>query len=259
MDSKNTRDGSDSAATRLRLQRAEKAAEYAQQQLKDLNEENSQLRTAETEKALENDFLQRELLKMQREKNMALAQSVHREGKKVLHDLEANVLHDLEANVLQQPKRRATSPPYVFPSNAYISLTPSQSINDTPAPKRPKLTSSSRRTKIDPCLKCHVHGWSCDTEEPCINCEFAHKSSGCKRIMCKFYEKGLCKNGACKYAHKGDGYSYLVPYRKLKRDGLGLEEPAKIGQDSDEDEGENEETRVVRSIDGDDVEGVKLG
>jgi len=43
-------------------------------------------------------------------------------------------------------------------------------------------------------------------------------------------------------AHEGDGYSYLLPFQKLRRDKLGLEEPAderdgdETREDSDDDD-----------------------
>jgi hypothetical protein len=33
--------------------------------------------------------------------------------------------------------------------------------------------------------------------------------------MCKDYKAEACQNSECFYAHKGDGYSYLMPYHKL--------------------------------------------
>jgi hypothetical protein len=58
-------------------------------------------------------------------------------------------------------------------------------------------------------------------------------------MKCKQYDTGLCRNTKCKWAHQGDGYTYLVPYNKqLRRDGLGLVEPGKHPEtDSEELDG----------------------
>jgi hypothetical protein len=34
--------------------------------------------------------------------------------------------------------------------------------------------------------------------------------------MCKHYKKYTCSNRNCKFAHEGDGYTVLVPNRKIK-------------------------------------------
>jgi hypothetical protein len=34
--------------------------------------------------------------------------------------------------------------------------------------------------------------------------------------MWKYYKKDTCSNRSCKFAHEGDGYTVLVPNRKIK-------------------------------------------
>lgn len=35
--------------------------------------------------------------------------------------------------------------------------------------------------------------------------------------MCKHYKAGSCQDLECIYAHEGDGYLHLMPYRKLRQ------------------------------------------
>jgi hypothetical protein len=87
-------------------------------------------------------------------------------------------------------------------------------------------------TKIVKCAKCNVHGWECDTKEPCDNCCQRKKATKCKRVMCKDYELWACVNENCGFAHEKDGYSYLTPHIKLPRNELGHDEPSKPNSQS---------------------------
>jgi hypothetical protein len=60
-------------------------------------------------------------------------------------------------------------------------------------------------------------------------------------MRCKNYERGTCRNGACGYAHEGEGHNYLIPFQKLHRERLGLEEPATMRSGAGGDDGNEEE------------------
>jgi len=68
-------------------------------------------------------------------------------------------------------------------------------------------------------------------------------------MKCKKYEEGACKNVKCGFAHEGDGYAYLVEYRKVRRAkvgevGLGVERVVEDGVGEDGEDGDNEEGGV---------------
>jgi hypothetical protein len=34
--------------------------------------------------------------------------------------------------------------------------------------------------------------------------------------MCKYFRKNTCANMSCKFAHEDDGFTKLVPYRRIR-------------------------------------------
>jgi hypothetical protein len=104
-------------------------------------------------------------------------------------------------------------------SMAHASMTVPKNADDEcssashPSKKRLKGTYGN---KVVPCTKCYVGGRICDQGSPCMECFIRNKGTGCKRVMCKNYEKGACRRSKCLFAHEGDGYQYLTAHLKLK-------------------------------------------
>lgn len=63
-------------------------------------------------------------------------------------------------------------------------------------------------------------------------------------MRCKNFAKGTCQHRECTLAHEGDGYNYLIEFRKLHREKRGLVEPA-VERDMDDEEGDGESTLAV--------------
>jgi hypothetical protein len=118
---------------------------------------------------------------------------------------------------------------YIFDSSADNNASRSDDLLDPKAPKP---------TKVVQCVKCYIHGWKCDEDEPCRNCCLRKKKTNCKRMRCQHYASGACQDATCPFAHEGDGYTYLNAYRKLHQDRLGIEELGACDIDipSDEDD-----------------------
>jgi hypothetical protein len=106
----------------------------------------------------------------------------------------------------------------------------------TPTPSPPNAAASSHTTSAPitslstfvprrvVCLRCTENWWdkSCDSGEPCSNCEADTISKReCVRPKCEKFATGTCdKRAACKRAHEDDGYDHVEKYKKtLKRTG----------------------------------------
>jgi len=127
---------------------------------------------------------------------------------------------------LQLLKRPAQDSPYVKSWRQQAGPVLIKSFPSSASPPTLKKPKPETPTKVVPCAKCYVHGWDCDDNEPCTNCTLRKKSTKCKRVMCKHFSAGACKNATCRFAHEEDGYTYLTPYIKLRREQLGVQEPA---------------------------------
>jgi hypothetical protein len=104
----------------------------------------------------------------------------------------------------------------------------------TPTPSPPNAAASSHTTSAPTtslptfvprrvvCLRYTEKWWdkSCDSGEPCSNCEADTMSNReCVRPKCEKFATGTCdKRAACKRAHEDDGYDHVEKYKKtLKR------------------------------------------
>ena len=110
--------------------------------------------------------------------------------------------------------------PVATPTPSSPNAAASSQTNPTPTKSPP--TFVSRRVA---CLRCTENWWekSCDSGEPCSNCEADTMSTReCVRPKCENFATGTCDKGvACKRAHEDDRYDHVEKYKKtLKRTGL---------------------------------------
>jgi hypothetical protein len=105
--------------------------------------------------------------------------------------------------------------PTPSPSNAAAPSHTTSTLNMSPPIFVPRRVA---------CLRCTENWWdkSCDSGEPCSNCEVDTMSKReCIRPKCENFATGTCiKGAACKRAHEDDRYDHVESYKKtLKRTG----------------------------------------
>jgi hypothetical protein len=259
------------------LDKAQKAISYAETQLRakdqEVNakdEEIEQLKDENKAREVESNYLRLELSNVRRTSNrnaiksprnkelMQLefenkAQSVELqylrlELAKARQEKSGNATKAHPDKIIQsqgtRTRKRGLEPLLVFnssPGKTVVSFTNEiiSRSNDLPAPKMPKLAD---RTKVVQCVKCYVHGWKCDKDQPCFNCFLRGKQTSCKRMMCQNYASGTCQDVTCPHAHEGDGYMFLNKYRTLHQEHLGKKEPGAGSEGSGDDSGDDDKS-----------------
>jgi hypothetical protein len=93
-----------------------------------------------------------------------------------------------------------------------------RTLSSTPLTTLSKPHWRHKKAKLDvitPCTQCFTHGWECDNDFSCENCTIRGMPGGCKRIMCKYYERYTCSNQSCSFVHEGNNFNRVIPFTRL--------------------------------------------
>lgn len=79
-------------------------------------------------------------------------------------------------------------------------------------------SKKAKGENIVPCSKCFINNRICDNNTGnCSQCVMRGLGRDCKRVKCKNFNTGTCKNKKCTFAHQNDNCHRLIEHMKLKR------------------------------------------